>query len=454
MTLTRRQFLKSSAALAGWSLLPSAVRADAPNSRFCTAHIGIGGMGRGDLKNITSHPQVQVVGVADVDRAVFTNERIQPMIGEAAQFADYREMLDSLGDKIDGVVISTPDHTHFPAARLAMELGKPVYLQKPLTHEIAEAYELQRLARDKNLVTQMGIQCHSADAYRIAVDFLQQGIIGKVSKVYAWSQKAWGHEGPPYEGSDPVPETLDWNLWLGTAPERPYLNRKYHPGNWRRIIDFGCGTLGDMGVHILDTPCTALKLGYPRSVRVTCSEPNHFSYPTTETIEFEFPGTEYTTDTLPLVWYDGGNSPHAAPSDNPDLQLEETKPSPDNPEIQVTEPKNLPPQGAMFIGEDGKRLLLPHLGAPQPLPRSLLQTITKPKLEPVNHYHQWVNACLGQGTCSANFEYSAPLTVINLLGVVGNRFPGKTLEWDGAQMRFPNHAEANKLLTRTYRTDY
>jgi predicted dehydrogenase len=429
--LTRRRFLKASAAFAGWNLLPSNVWANPPSKKFYTAHIGVGGMmGKGDLKSIISHPLVEAIGLADVDKKAFEHATVKEVTG-ASYFSDYREMLATLGDKIDGVVISTPDHTHFPAAKLAMEMGKPLYLQKPLSHEIAEAYEL---------VTQMGIQYHSSDAYRMAVDFLQQGIIGKVRRVYAWSNKNWGYDGPAYLGSDSVPEDLSWNLWLGSAPERPFLNGKYHNVQWRKILDFGCGTLGDMGVHILDTPCKALKLGYPTSVNVTCRPPNHFSHPTSSVIEYEFAGTEFTDGPLKLSWHDGEESLTKKAGDNPDLLLEDGKP--------------LPEQGAMFIGENGKRLLLPHLAAPQPLPRELLKSITKPNLERTDHYHQWVNAAMGKGSCSANFDYAAPLTVVNLLGVVGNRFPGETLQWDDEKMSFKNHPEANQLVSRAYRTDY
>jgi len=438
--ITRRKFMKASAALAGWSILPSGAWSSSPNSRFCTAHIGIGGMGGQDLACIARHPMTQVVGLADVNHAAFNHDRVKAF-PDAKQFSDYREMLDTMGDTIDGVVVSTPDHTHYPATLMAMNLDKPVYCQKPLTHEIAEAYELDRVAREKNLVTQMGIQCHSGMAYRTAVNLLQQGLIGKVSKVYTWSNKTWGSDAPPYTGSDPVPEGLDWDLWLGSAPARPYLKGKYHPGQWRKVLDFGNGTLGDMGVHIMDTPYAALQLGFPRTVKVTCREPNQATHPTKNIVELEFRGTEYTADSVALTWFDGGYSPH-------------DKETQDNPDLQLKEGKKLPKQGAMFIGEDGKRLLLPHEAGPQPLPRDLLGTVTKPKLEPVDHYHQWVDAAMGKGSCSTSFDYAAPFTTGVLLGVVGNRFPGQTLQWDGGHMRFTNHDEANKLVSRTCRTEY
>lgn len=439
MKVNRRNFLKASAAFAGWSILPSGAWSSPLNSRFCTAHIGLGSMGRGDLRKIGSHSMVQVVGLADVSRQALQHKGVQPF-KDATQFVDYREMLRTLGDKVDGVVVSTPDHTHYPAALMAMNMDKAVYCQKPMTHEISETRALASLAKEKNLITQLGIQVHSGTAYRMAVDFVQQGIIGKVSKVYAWSGKKWGADVGGYPGSDPVPEWLDWNQWIGSAPFHPYLKGKYHPGQWRKIIDFGTGTLGDMGVHIMDTPFTALNLSHPKSVKASCREPNGFSHPVSSTVEYEFPGTEYTADTLKFTWFDGNDSPHKKKQSNPDLQLEGGK--------------DLPRQGAMFIGEDGHRLLLPHVAAPQPLPRKLLTRITKPKLKRVNHYHQWVDAAMGKDTCSADFKYGALLTAGVLHGVVGNRFPGETLLWDNANMRYSNNEAASQLLSRDYRTDY
>lgn len=438
MNVNRRNFLKSSAVFAGWSILPTGAWSNPLNSRFCTAHIGVGGMGGGDLRQVSKHPNVQVVGLADVDRNRLNGAG--KGFADAARFADYREMLRTLGDKVDGVVISTPDHTHYSATLMAMNMGKAVYCQKPLTHEIDEAHELAALAKEKSLVTQMGIQLHSSSGNRMTVDLLQQGIIGKVSKVYVWSNKTWGDDGPAYSGSDTIPETLDWDLWLGSAAARPYLKGKYHPGKWRKSLDFGCGTLGDMGIHIIDTPYSALELSAPRFVRVSCREPNNLLHPIKNTVELEFAGTKHTADSLRMTWFDGADAPKAEGQTNPDLQLEAGK--------------KLPSQGAMYIGEDGHRLLMPHISGPQPLPRSLLGSVVKPELKPVNHYHQWVDAGMGNGTCSAAFEYAGPLTSTVLLGVVGNRFPGQTLQWDGANMRFTNNEAANQLVSRTHRTSY
>ncbi len=178
-----------------------------------------------------------------------------------AIYADYRIMLKEMEKDIDAVIVSTPDHTHAPASMMAMEINKPVYCQKPLTHHVTEARAMRKMAANKKLVTQMGIQVHSFYDYKLATMLIQSGIIGKVKRVRAWSPKNWGYDGPEPQGSDPVPDNLDWNLWLGTAPDRAYKDGYYHPSNFRKILDYGCGTLGDMGVHIFDTPYNALTIG-------------------------------------------------------------------------------------------------------------------------------------------------------------------------------------------------
>jgi predicted dehydrogenase len=338
--MKRRDFLKTSAALSSIALLPScAVSRLGKNGRLRTAHIGVGGMGAEDLKAIASHSQVDVVALCDVDtRALAAAQKAHP---NAKAFADYRILLKALKNEVDAVIISTPDHSHAPAAVMAMEMDKAVYCQKPLTHHVTEARTMRQLAEEKQLITQMGIQVHSFYDYKLATLLIRDGLIGKVSCVRAWSPKNWGYDGPVPEGSDPVPAHLDWNLWLGTSAERPYKEGYYHPGNWRKLMDYGCGTLGDMGVHIFDTPYNALALDVPTTITNQCREPNGYGFPEHNIVTYEFPGTAYTTDALKWVWYDG----EGAPESHPDLAL----PNGDE----------LPNQGAMFIGEKG-RLLLPH----------------------------------------------------------------------------------------------
>ncbi len=430
---TRRRFLATSAASASALALLGRSAKAAPSDRLRTAHVGVGGMGRGDLGSVASHPNVEVVALCDVD----SNELAKSAKGHpgAKQFADYRKMLDSMADGIDAVVVSTPDHTHAPAAVSAMNLDKHVYCQKPLTHEVFEARRMREVAEERKLVTQMGIQVHGSSQYRTATEVVQSGLIGKVREVHAWSNKNWGYDGGPFNGKDPVPDSLDWNLWLGTAAERPYVKGPYHRANWRKLIDFGTGTLGDMGVHIFDTPYRACALTAPKWARTTCRKPTGVGHPEKNVVEYEFPGTRFTADSLRWVWYDGGNAP-PKPSDLP---------------LEADVLPKLPGQGSLFIGEEGV-CLLPHVGNPV-----LLGEAAEKKIQPVggvNHYHQWVDACLGKGEPSAHFGYGGPLTEALLLGVVANRFPGEKLEWNADELEVTNVADANALIRHEYRDGF
>lgn len=435
--LERRDFLKKSGAgMMGLTLGSTLLSCASEDRKLRTAHIGLGAMGMEDLKAIASHAAVEVLAFCDVDSKAL--EQALSLFPGVKTFSDYREMLKELGDEIDAVIVSTPDHSHAPASLMAMEMDKPVYCQKPLTHHVTEARAMNKLATDRKLVTQMGIQVHSFYDYKLATLLIQSGIVGKVHTVRAWSPKNWGFDGPEPEGSDPVPESLDWNLWLGTAPDRPFKEGYYHPGNWRKIMDFGCGTLGDMGVHIFDTPYNALQLDVPRTITTECREPTGFGFPENNIVTYEFPKTPYTGETLKWVWYDGAG----APAEHEDLELPGGE--------------ALPDQGAMFIGEKG-RLLLPHF---QQLPRLIVDgeykemdidsfNLGKPvkdyESESKKHYHQFVDACLGTDECSAPFSYSAKLTETILLGVIAGRFPNQKLHWNSELAKFEEE-EANQYL--------
>ncbi len=440
--MKRRDFIKNTAALSAIAIFPSCQNTKpALDGRLRTAHIGVGGMGAEDLRAIASHDMVKVTALCDVDSNNLALARsLHP---DAKIYRDYRVMLTELGDEIDAVIVSTPDHTHAPASMTAMQLGKAVYCQKPLTHHVSEARAMNKLAQEKNLVTQMGIQVHSFYDYKLATLLIQSGIIGKVKTVRAWSPKNWGYDGPAPEGSDPVPGNLNWNLWLGTAAERPYKKEIYHPGQWRKLMDFGCGTLGDMGVHIFDTPYNALALDVPKTITNNCRMPTGVGFPEHNVVTYEFPSTEYTTDNFKWVWYDGTGAPPA----HEELQL------PDNEELHD--------QGAMFIGEEGS-LYLPHF---MELPKLIVDgkyvtmdisafdledPIRDYEIEGAKHYHQFVDACLGKGECSAPFSYASRLTETILLGVIAGRFPNQTLHWDSALAIF-EEAEANEFLDGDYR---
>lgn len=431
--LKRREFLTASAAFAVYGALGRRVRASSLNGKLRTAHIGVGGMGASDLRSVASHDKVEVAALCDVD--INHLNRAKERHPNSITFRDYRELFSSLGDKIDAVVVSTPDHTHAPAAMTALQLGKPVYCQKPLTHDIHEARQLRLVAEEKRLPTQMGIQVHSAIPYRLATQMIQSGTIGKVSRVYAWSQKNWGYDGGPFNQKDEVPENLDWNLWLGTAAVRPFVKDVYHPGNWRKLIDFGTGTLGDMGVHIFDTPYRALELTAPHWAKTACRPPTGIGHPEMNVVEYEFPGTRFTADRLLWTWYDGAFAPPA------------------NEGLSLPEGLKLPGQGSLFIGEVGT-MLLPHVSDPILFPVEKFKNAAIPKLEHVDHYHQWVDACLGDGSTSADFSYAGPLTEALLLGVVANRFPEKKLLWDADNLTITNIAAANSILKRDYRDEF
>jgi predicted dehydrogenase len=472
--MNKREFLKNAATLSSMALLPSGMWAISPDKRLRTAHIGVGNMGGEDLKDISSHPKVDVVALCDVDAINLAEaKKLHP---KAKTYADYRIMLKEMKDEIDAVIVSTPDHTHAPAAMMAMELDKPVYCQKPLTHYVSEARAMKKMAEEKGLVTQMGIQVHSFYDYKLATLLIQSGIIGKVHTVRAWSPKNWGYDGPIPEGKDSVPENLDWNLWLGTSAERPYKEDMYHPGNWRKLVDYGCGTLGDMGVHIFDTPYNALALDVPRTIKNECRAPNGYGFPENNVVTYEFPATPYTTDSLKWVWYDGPG----APAEHEDLLLpgaaksttkqgkKESLEDKMSLETKATEAGALPEQGAMFIGEKG-RLLLPHfMELPKKIVNGQYVDISKEiaAVEKANnmgkpirnyasegpkHYHQFVDACLGTAECSAPFSYAARLTETILLGVIAGRFPNQTLHWDSINARFQEE-EANAYLEGDYRS--
>ncbi|MEO1513770.1 MAG: Gfo/Idh/MocA family oxidoreductase [Bacteroidota bacterium] len=427
------------------TFLPSSVWALIKKDHLRTAHIGVGGMGMEDLQAVASHPSVAVTAICDVDaKAIKAAQKLYP---KAKAYSDYRKLFDEMGNAIDAVIISTPDHTHAPASIRAMNMGKPVYCQKPLTHHVTEARAMKKLAADKKIITQMGIQVHSFYDYKLATMLIRGGIIGKVKCVRAWSPKNWGYDGPVPTGSDPVPSDLDWNLWLGTSAKRPYKKDVYHPGNWRKLVDYGCGTLGDMGVHIFDTPYNALELDVPLTIKTKCRKPNGFGFPENNTVTYTFPGTPYTTSSFKWVWYDGPSAPSK------------------HRELKLPNKEALPDQGAMFIGEKG-RLLLPHFmqlpklivkGKYEPFDISKYDTageLGKPirnyAQESPKHYHQFVDACMGKGECSAPFSYSARLTETILLGVIAGRFPGKKLNWDSDKAQFSESA-ANEFLDSTYR---
>jgi predicted dehydrogenase len=447
-TTSRRTFLKQ-AALAGAALgFPAILSASRPNSRVQVAAVGVEKMGHNDVHNVASHEKAKHVAFCDVDSTHFARaDKVTPGV---PHFKDFRAMLEKLGDTIDAVSVSTPDHMHALIAIEAMKRGKHVYCQKPLAHTVWEARQMRLWAAKTGVVTQMGNQIHSRIEYRLATRLIHDGVIGKVKEVHSWQGSAgnsqtWLLE-PPEPG--PVPAGLDWELWIGGAPSRPYAPDVYHPAAWRDWQDFGGGILGDFGCHILDPVFTALGIKAPLSVVAKNSGINRHVWPTFQTIQYVFPGNERTAGaTLNVTWTDGGVQP--------DRKLAQMPPELD-----------LPKSGSLFIGEKGN-LVLPHVGGPRLYPVENFAGFVYPKdMTGLNHWHRWVDAIVAGTKTSDGFDYAGPLTETVQLGNVATRVarsPGKrrakgagpaepnVLLWDAENCRITNDTKANALLTKTYR---
>jgi predicted dehydrogenase len=431
---SRRSFLKTlGVAAVGAPFITSCMMTRSRSQVLRHACFGASSMAWEDMQQIGGCPGVEIVAICDVDltktvaaRAKFPNARV---------YQDWRELLDKEADNIDSVNVTVPDHMHAPIGVSAMQLGKHLYGQKPLAHDLYEVRRMTEIARHQGVVTQMGIQIHSFSQYRKAVRVIQDGVIGKVKEVHTWSNKTWGDTSAKPDRTDPVPSGFDWNLWLGVCAERPFIgNNYYHPENWRKRLDFGTGTFGDMGCHIFDPVFNALKLTAPVSIRSEGPAPNEWNWAIDSKIHYLFAGTKFTEEkTLPVTWYDGAQKPPAEITKQLGL-------------------KRLPDQGSVFIGTNGF-MLLPHVGKPQLFPVEKFKGYALPEIEAANHWQQFVSACLGQGKTSANFDYAGPLTEAVLLGSVASRFPQTTLKWNAARLEF-DVAEANHLVRRNYRNGW
>ena len=428
MQMNRRSFLAATAP-AFVSNLISAPRYDT----LRLASFGAAGMAYRTLDSIATHPKVTLACVAEVDSSRVA--QVQKKYPKAKIYPDWRRMLDEQHKNLDIACIGTPDHMHAPTAMSSMQFGLHVYVQKPLTHDIYEARRLAAMAHKKKLVTQMGIQRHSSSEYLTAPQLIQSGAIGKVKEVHAWSEKKWGDPEPMPDRSDPVPSTLAWDLWLGVEEPRPYLNGYYHPSNWRKRIDFGTATFGDMGCHIYDPIFASLQLTAPLSVRSEGPAPTRHNWAINSVIHYIFPATRYTEGkTLKVSWYDGDERPPA------DVQA-------------LLGKTTMPGQGSIFIGTKGV-MLLPHVGVPALLPEESYKGFDMHMAADVDHYHQFVDAVLGNGKTSAGFDYAGPLTEAVLLGPLATRFPKTTLEWNASKMKFHNSAEATSAVRRKYRAGW
>lgn len=433
--ISRRSILKGALASgAALSLSASSYsRVLGANGRLRVASVGTGGKGWGDLLGVAASPSVDISALCDVDSSAEHLGRAAEKFPKAKTYADWRKLVD---DKdFDGIIVSTPDFMHAPISLAAMHLGKHVFCQKPLTHTVHEARQMQLAAQKYKLVTQMCNQIQSHTAYRTAVAWVHEGVLGKVKEVHSWQAglPSWRAIAVPSPGSDPVPSTVNWDLWQGVAPETKYKTELYHPFNWRGWQHFGTGQLGDFGCHILDPVFKALKLTAPTSLKVSAPELPAEIWTDSCTVKYQFPGTEYTAgSSIPVTWYDA--SGFAPPREK---------------FLNIPADAKLPNAGSVLVGEKGD-LVIPHFSTPIFYPSSG----EKPALESVpsvDHYTQWADACLGQGETTSHFDYASPLTETVLLGTVGIRFPEQDLHWDSKAARITNVEKANAFLTKEYR---
>jgi predicted dehydrogenase len=438
--INRRCFLVGTAMTAAATIVPRHVLGGAgniaPSEKLNIAGIGVGGMGKSNMMQLESE---NIVALCDVDHeyAAETFKRYP----KAKVYTDFRKMLDKQSD-IDAVMIATPDHTHAVIAAEAMRRKKHVYCQKPLTHDVYESRMLAKMAKETGVTTQMGIQGHSMEGGRLICEWIWDGAIGKVTEVDAWcslSYYPFGHEWWSSKWSrrpketPPVPATLDWDLWLGPAPERPY-HPAYHPGVWRCWWDFGCGMMGDRGAHTLDPVFWALKLGHPTSVEATSLDLNPDTHPVASIVTYQFPARG-DLPPVKLTWYDGLRPPRPA-------ELEDGR--------QMGNVEG----GSLFKGSEGKLVAGVYGEDPRLIPESRMKAYktpekTIPRVEG-SHEQDWIRACKSGGRAGADFEYSGLLTEVCLLGNVARRVDAR-IEWDAENMKVTNLPEANKYIRTQYR---
>ena len=441
--ISRRAFMGGAAAVAAFTIVPRHVLGGQgnkpPSEKLNVAGIGVGGRGAADINACEGE---NVVALCDVDqsRAGGTFKKFP----NAKVYQDFRKMLDAEDKNIDAVTIGTPDHIHAPAAIRAMKMGKHVYCEKPMAHTVWEAREMARVARKMGVVTQMGNQGHAGDGLRLYYEFIKDGAIGKVKEVHVWTDRAGVPGGRAWwpQGVDrptdtpPVPEGLDWDLWLGPAPERPY-NPAYVPFKWRGWFDYGCGALGDMAVHNADPAFFALDLGAPIAAEADSSPVNNETFPEWSIITYYFPA-KGDRPAVTMKWYDGGKLP----------------PRPE----ELEEGRNLGDNGILFVGDKGKLLGPSHAGAPRLIPESRMKEYGRPPkvLErSIGHHEEWIKACK-EGKpkdAKSGFWYAGPFTEALLVGNLAVR-TGKRVEWDRKQMKVTNVPEANQYVTKKYRSGW
>jgi hypothetical protein len=440
-SMNRRKFMATTAATGIFQIVPRHVLGGPghtpPSEKLNIAGIGLGWMG---ANNMLTCAKENIVALCDVDHA-FAAKTFKAF-PNAKVHKDYRKMLEKQKD-IDAVLIATPDHTHAVISMAAMQSGKHVFCQKPLTHDIYESRMLAKAAKQAGVVTQMGIQGHSQEGLRLICEWIWDGAIGPVSEVDAWCALSYAPHGHAWWSSPlndrpaqgmPVPKDLDWDLWLGPAAERPY-HSCYHPMVWRCWWDFGCGMMGDRGAHTLDSVVTSLKLPAPTSIEGSgIVGGNTEVHPDKARVTYHFPARDGFPP-LKLNWYEGQEPPRP-------------------PELE--EGRKLPEQGGvLFKGEKGIIMCGVYGDSPRLIPESAMKAYQRPEktLPRIkgSHEQDWIDAIKSGGKASADFAYSGPLTELALLGNIAKKFPDQKLLWDNAQMKVSNLDEANAWVRRPYR---
>ena len=434
--ISRRDFIHGVAAATPFTIVPRHVLGGtgytSPSDKLNIACIGVGGIGIRDVHSCSSE---NIVALCDVDdmRAAESFKKFP----KAKKYRDYRKMLEKQKD-IDAVTVSIPDHSHAAAAMMAIQMGKHVFVQKPLTHTIYEARKLTQAAREAKVATQMGNQGHSGEGVRLMCEWIWDGAIGDVREVHAWT----AHDGNFAQGmgrpkeTPPVPSTLDWDLWLGPAPQRPY-HPTYVPVWWRGWWDFGDGALGDMGCHVLDPIFSALKLGYPSSIEARTTKVSEETFPVASIVYYDFPARE-NMPPVKLTWYDGGVGPARPEELEPGRKMGTGGGE----------------SGVIFVGDKGKLMCGENGDSPRLIPESAMKAYKRPPktLPRVNggHKQNWIDACKGGEPACSNFEYTGPMTEVILAGTLAIR-TGEKLYWDGPNMQVTNVLEANKYILSQYR---
>ena len=462
MHISRRSFVAASLAapFAFNSVLNLRKNQPWKSDKLRIAKVGCGGMGSADLSEVAKHKSVEIVALCDIDRRPLDMLRlggkgedgkpIAPLFASAVAFADWREMYATMSDKFDAVVVSTADHMHAPIAMEALNRGKHVYCQKPLAQG---AYENRRLAEvaasKKNLVTQMGTQRIATKWRRYGAKLLRDGAIGPVKEIYAWTNRpaGWWPQGNPHpQGSDPIPEWLSWDLFLGVAPSRPF-KVGYTPFDWRGTIDWGTGAFGDMGCHMLDVPFYELQLGRPLTAYCTPVKPSTDQFPESESVVMTYAPTSKTAKSgLTLKWFDGGQFPDFKAIGLP-TGWEGGKGAED-----VVKGDG----GVILVGEKGIMWFpIEHAWARIFVDGKVVEM--KPEdLKSSNHWHDWIDACLAgkKDACVSRFEKAGLMCESLSIGAMSSLDPGKTLMYDEATCTFSNSPVASAMLKRTYRNGW